>query len=109
MSKSHPLMANQLILDLFRGEPWDGRSPRALTRGADLVILTAGADGHEVYPDPTQLELWPEPRSHTEKVAGGTAGAPTLLPLPEARQGRTYEEAWYAARSKRFPRREGNR
>ena len=58
--------------------PWQGRSPRDLTRIAQSIIFNAGAAGRHEFPeiDPGQLKLFPaairEPRRY--------AGAPTLLP-----------------------------
>jgi len=60
--------------------PWEGRSPRELTRGHDILIFRrkAGKSVSE-FVDPDQLELWPE---LTEKAPSILEGAPSLLPLP---------------------------
>ena len=69
----------QLELGLFPGEPWSGKSPRALTRGRLGLIFRARADRARVMrPDPLQLELFPRRRQRLNLVGG----APTLLPLP---------------------------
>ena len=68
----------QLRLALHPGEPWNGRSPRALTRVGLGLIFTALADGARVISDPTQLELFPRWRQRLKRKSG----APTLLPLP---------------------------
>ncbi len=48
----------QLELNLFPGEPWGGRSPRALTKGSNALFLRPEPPSHEVgYADPDQLEL----------------------------------------------------
>ncbi len=61
-------------------EPWEGRSPRGLTRGSNILIFkTQGAKKRERSSFGEQLELWPE-------LAGRGPlyeGAPLLLPLPE--------------------------
>jgi len=68
----------QLELALFPGEPWNGKSPRALTRVGLGLIFTARADGARVSLDPAQLELFPRRRQRFNIVRR----APTLLPLP---------------------------
>ncbi len=72
---------DQLLLELFKGVPWDGRSPRALTRVGLGVILKARA------PEPRgvaseaelerlgQLQLWP----YEKKSPFVYEGAPLLL------------------------------
>jgi len=69
----------QLELDLFHGEPWSGKSPRALTRGHLAFIFNARAEEvRTLFCDLQQLELWPA------KLKGlvTAPSAPTLLPLP---------------------------
>ena len=74
-------------LELFPMEriPWQGVSPRALTRGYNVVILTARAEGHEV--DLNQGDLFRDPwRRALDRRC--PEGAPPLLPLPwERRRG----------------------
>jgi len=73
-------VSEELELDLFRGEPWGGRSPRGLTRVGLGLILTARADGARVMtPDPAQLDLFPRRR---QRLKHQSRMAPTLLPLP---------------------------
>jgi len=72
--------AEQLELDLFPGEPWNGRSPRGLTRVGLGLIFTALADGARVTSeDAAQLDLFPRWR---ERLKFQSRTAPTLLPLP---------------------------
>ncbi len=59
MSGEHLRDGDQLELDLFHGIPWDGRQPRALTRGHNLVFLRPEPHRHEVFFAEDQLELWP--------------------------------------------------
>ncbi len=50
----------QLQLGLFPGEPWDGRSPRVLTRARLGVIFKAQAEKDDRFvADPDQTDLWP--------------------------------------------------
>ncbi len=60
--------------------PWAGRSPRGLTRGANIVILKAqAAKEHGRFILCNQLEMWPA----AENAAGDPSpAAPSLLPLP---------------------------
>ncbi len=65
---------DQFTLDLFREVPWEGRSPRALTRGNKLLYL------RQEPPKPRgevllceQLELWPV-EGHTEREAPSPTG-----------------------------------
>jgi len=72
---------DQLELDLFRGVPWNGHSPRGLTRGHLAVILKARAEGSvSVFVDREQLLLWPELEVKARRHA--SPSAPLLLPLP---------------------------
>ncbi len=73
--------AEQLELRLSPGVPWDGRSPRGLTRGAMGVILKAGAGGHEPVADPLQLELFVRPIGTRRKRRKAPSAVP-LIPLP---------------------------
>ena len=71
--------AVQLELDLWPGEAWSGKSPRALTRVGLGLIFTARAEGSRVILDPTQLDLFPRRR---QRLKQQSRTAPTLLPLP---------------------------
>jgi len=79
---------DQFELDLYPGEPWNGRSPRVLTRVGEGLFLRPEPPRHEVIHvcDPNQLDLWRE-KGHTAKKAPrrGSRGAPSLLPLKETR------------------------
>ena len=72
----------QLELDLFPGEPWQGHSPRALTRGALGLIFKAQAvkSASAVF-DVTQLDFFPRRRQRLKRKS---RTAPTLLPLPSS-------------------------
>jgi len=74
-------------LDLFGFElpgvpaaPWGGRSPRGLTRGANLIILRQEPqkDDRNRF-DPNQYDLF------RAAIPGRSryGGAPSLLPLPQ--------------------------
>ncbi len=58
-------------------EPWGGRSPRALTRGAKRFILKAqaGKSTSDFVGDPRQCDLW----LPVEKAPWEYQGAPLLL------------------------------
>ncbi len=80
---------DQFELDLFPGVPWDGRVPRALTRGRKGLFLRQEPAGHEVDPDPLQLEMWPvAARPHGKKGPDPADGAPLLMGLGRTRRGR---------------------
>jgi len=75
---------DQLTLDLFKGEPWDGRSPRSLTRAGLAFIFKPKAPSHEVFFNPENYMLWPidrPPRGKSSRRAVSPA-ASLLLPLP---------------------------
>ncbi len=58
--------------------PWEGRSPRGLTRGALMSIFkTQGAKSTSGLFVPGQIEIWPE----VVKGLPASPGAPLLLPL----------------------------
>ena len=68
------------LLDRRINVPWEGRSPRGLTRGANLVILKAQAASRMTeakFGD--QIEMWPTEQKPAPHVWGG---GPSLLPLP---------------------------
>jgi len=71
----------QLELGLFAGEPWEGRSPRALTRvNMGLIFKALAEESASDFVDPLQLDLFPR-RRQRPRFTGG-ASAPSLLPLP---------------------------
>jgi len=75
-----PCDGDQLRLDLFRGVPWDGQSLRGLTKVSNVLYLRREPPGHEVEPDPLQLELWPVAgRARYKKATAQRAGAPLLV------------------------------
>ena len=70
-------------LDLWEAEvrrlPWEGVSPRALTRVAEGLFLSHKAQKHErFFVDPDQLSLELAGKGVSPVVYGG---APSLLPL----------------------------
>ncbi len=68
---------DQLELDLFKGVPWGGRSPRALTRVAlSIIFKPEGVREDSIFFDMRQIDLFKKsgPRRF--------AGASPLLPLP---------------------------
>ena len=82
----HPLLNStqlELELDDVRLKvPWNGRSPRGLTRGSQVVILKAQAGkGRPQTRMPAQRDLFEDWQS-----GPCYTGAGTLLPLP----GRMY-------------------
>ncbi len=84
----HP--SEQLLLELWPGEPWQGVSPRALTRSRMGLFLRRKPPRHEVFFDADQLELWPV-EGHTKRDAppSPSGGAPLLIGLKRTRRGRT--------------------
>ncbi len=74
----------QFVLDLTGTPldlrvPWEGRSPRALTRVAlGLILKTRGEKSVSEVIDPEQYDLFDAERA----PPGLWEGAPTLLPLP---------------------------
>ncbi len=76
---------DQLRLRLFEGEPWDGLSPRVLTRGNKLLYLRPEPSLHEVMPGRRshQLELWPDDtqREKAPLDVVVSRGAPLLVDL----------------------------
>jgi len=63
--------------------PWDGRSPRSLTKAARALFLSESGRGHEV--DPNQIEMFriARRRGRTEKRGPLYEGAPSLFLLPK--------------------------
>ncbi len=78
----------QLVFALFEGEPWQGRSPRALTRSRKALFLSGSGGVGDVFVDPEQLDFWRRnTRPRVKKRSRPKAGAaPTLLPLKVGRQ-----------------------
>ena len=79
MSAGHiPLNSTQLELELDDVRlkiPWDGRSPRGLTRGAMALFLSSAAEKSvSAFVDPEQGDLF-------KKAAPRSRGAAPLLPL----------------------------
>ena len=72
--------STQLELALFTGEPWEGKSPRALTKVAlGLIFKPGGAKKRERFAfDDRQIEMFPEAIKEPRQYGG----APSLLPLP---------------------------
>ena len=74
---------NSPQLDLFGYEapavPWNGQSPRALTKSARRFSFTARAGARVVMGDPSQLELFARDNALERKCA---ESASTLIPLP---------------------------
>ena len=58
------MISEQLKLEL--GMPWDGRSPRYLTKAAELFSLASEGTGRSIPDVPlvVQLELFPEGTSY---------------------------------------------
>ena len=89
-----PRDSDQLELSLFEGVPWEGRSPRALTRvgltrEAEVSIFPSRAGGHEVFVDPEQYGLWPTDDPYESQGRRGVApGAPLLVEVPRRSRGR---------------------
>ena len=71
----------QLELDLFSSEPWQGRSPRALTRAyLGLILQPRGERARVPFSNPLQVEMFPRRRQRKKQMS---RTALTLLPLPE--------------------------
>ncbi len=77
-----PRDGDQLRLDLFVDEPWDGQCPRGLTRGFIPLFLRQKPPSHEVFFDPEQLELWPIEEPHRKKSPRRAAPGASLLLEP---------------------------
>ena len=79
---------NSESLELALGDervriPWDGQSPRALTRVANSIFLRRKPqkDAWDVLCE-IQYDLWPAAKTAAPPVWGGS---PSLLPLPDRR------------------------
>ncbi len=69
----------QLRCDLFPQEPWDGRSPRGLTRvGLGVILKPGGVESVSDVLDPLQVLMFPRRRQRRRQ----SRTAPLLLPLP---------------------------
>ncbi len=70
-------------------EPWEGWSPRALTRASKLLFLRPEPPRHEVYVDPEQLEFWPIDRAaKREGLPTKGGGAPLLVDVGHGSRNR---------------------
>jgi len=71
--------AGQLRLALFQDQPWDGRSPRALTRGPGSHIFEAQAEKSvsDFVSDENQYDLW----LTIKKAPWNYQGASLLVPF----------------------------
>jgi len=71
----------QLVLDLEDARKpvaWEGRSPRALTRGHKLLFLSQEAQKNGRFSvDPEQIDMFLEAKAGPQKYSG----APLLLPF----------------------------
>jgi len=77
-----PHDSEQLELALFKGVPWNGVAPRALTRaGSGFILKPSGEEARAIFIDKDQLELWPAKRKRPARAPS----AFTLLPLPRRR------------------------
>ncbi len=84
-----PHDGDQLRFSLDWGkEPWEGRSPRSLTKVAILLFLRPEPPGHEVFFDPEQYDLWPDDVATQKDGAPSVLGAPLLVDLKRSRRGR---------------------
>ncbi len=81
-----PRDGDQLRLRLFESVPWDGRDPRGLTRGRNVLFLRQEPPCHEVYSDPAQLEFWPVDGHHRRNAEPILIGAAPLVPESKARR-----------------------
>ncbi len=73
--------SDQLSLGLFADVPWEGHSPRALTSARKALYLRPEPQGHEVFVDPEQYDLWPSECPHRESAPRKYLGAPLLIPF----------------------------
>ena len=77
-----PRDGDQFRLDLFRGLPWDGQDPRALTRASSALFLRPEPHRHEVFFDPEQQEFWPVDQPPREKGPTRSSRGASLLLEP---------------------------
>jgi len=78
----HSRVGEQLNLKLYPEDPWDGVSPRVLTRGYRFLSLRRKpAKSTRLVEDPEQLEFWPVERPHriNGPVRSTASGASLLL------------------------------
>jgi len=77
----------EFVLDDVRlNLPWNGRSPRGLTKAAQALFLSQAAQKSvSEFVDPEQGDLW-------KKAAPEYSGAATLLPLNRREHGQV--ETW---------------
>ncbi len=70
--------------------PWEGRSPRGLTRVAlGFIFDPRGKKKHKRNRDPSQMEMFGGPSKGPPRYGG----APLLLPLPEEKNdGKTSKD-----------------
>ncbi len=74
--------SEQLALGLFPGVPWDGRSPRVLTRAHKGLIFKPRGASREVGLDPQQVLFgFASGVGKSEKAPWIYQGAPSLLPF----------------------------
>jgi len=90
-SSEGPREGDQFALDLFPGVPWDGRSPRGLTRARSALSLKRERQGHGVHLDPAQLDFFRRQSQATKRKRPPPAeGASLLLPLKKGRRSRPF-------------------
>jgi len=93
MSGEHLHDGDQLRLDLFPEVPWDGRSPRGLTRSNNVLYLKPElprprGDGGS---SEDQLELLPTDGPHRKRVtptSSSVGATPLLVDVGRPRRGR---------------------
>jgi len=73
------MIGDQLNLRLdWSGIPWDGRSPRGLTRGSKALFLRREPQEDDCFfVDPNQCDLFLEAKTGSQD----SPGAPLLLPF----------------------------
>ncbi len=81
LARVQPRDGDQLRLDLFREVPWDGRSPRGLTRvQIGLFFKRELPEAVRFHADPAQYDLWPvERRVQRKEPRAASPGASLLL------------------------------
>jgi len=83
-----PRDGEQLKLGLFRGVPWDGQTPRSLTRvGSGLFLRRKPPKAVRSVEDLEQLEFWPVDGPSRKKSPGLRPGASLLLEPGLTRRG----------------------